>query len=60
MGVCREMIRMGRRGRRGLGGRRIVPRTEQSRVALTRPFRSTEWHLRNGDMMALGRPMGRA
>ena len=60
MGVCREVIRMGGRGRRRLGGRRIVPRTEQSRVPLIRGFRSAEWDLRNGDMMALGRPMGRA
>ena len=62
MGVCLEVIRMGgRRGirsRRGLGGcREVIPGTEQSTVPLTRRSRMAKWHLRKGDMMALGRPM---
>jgi hypothetical protein len=62
MGVCREVIRMGgrRRGihkRRGLGGRwEVVPGAEQSTLPLTRrsPWLVAKWHLRKGDMMALG------
>ena len=62
LGGCREVIRMGgRRGirsRRGLGGRwEVIPGTEQSTLPLTR--RSVaKWHLRKGDMMVLGWPMG--
>jgi hypothetical protein len=63
LGGCREVIRMGgRRGRwrRGLaGGREVIPGTEQSTMPLTRRslWRVAKWHLRKGDMMALGRPM---
>jgi hypothetical protein len=67
MRVCREVIRMGGRrgirGRRGLGGRwEVSPGTERSTLPLTRrsPWRVAKWHLRKGDMMALGRPMGGA
>ena len=65
MGVCLEVIRMGgRRGirrRRGLGGcREVIPGTEQYTVPLTRRSRMAKWHLRKGDMMVFGRPMGGA
>jgi hypothetical protein len=51
------------RGRRGLGGRwEVIPRTERSTLPLTcrSPWRVAKWHLRKGDMTALGRPMGGA
>ena len=67
LGGGREVIGMGgRRGirrRRGLGGRwEVIPGTERSTLPLTRrsPWRVAKWHLRKGDMMALGRPMGGA
>jgi hypothetical protein len=47
-------------GRRGIRGRRVVPGTEQSTVPLTRRSRMAKWHLRKGDMMVFGRPMGGA
>jgi hypothetical protein len=55
------MGRRGIRGRRGLGDRLgVVPGTEQSTVPLTRRSRRAKWHLRKGDMMVFGRPMGGA
>jgi len=57
MGVCLEVIRM---GRRCIRGRRVVPGTKQSTVSLTRRFRMAKWRLRKGDMMVFGRPMGGA
>ena len=47
-------------GRRSIRGRRVVPGTEQSTVPLTRRSRMAKWHLRKGDMMVFGRPMGGA
>jgi len=47
-------------GRRSIRGRRVVPGTEQSMVPLTRRSRMAKWHLRKGDMMVFGRPMGGA
>jgi hypothetical protein len=47
-------------GRRGIRGRRVVPGTEQSTVPVTRRSWMAKWHLRKGDMMVFGRPMGGA
>ena len=55
--------RRGIRRRRGLGGRwEVIPGTEQFTLPLTRgsPWRVAKWHLRKGDMMVFGRPMGGA
>jgi hypothetical protein len=60
LGGCREGRCGGIRRCRTLEGRwEVIPGTERSKLSLTRrfPWRVAEWHLRNGDMMALGRPM---